>query len=52
MFKFLSLREQLQEERNQKNLLLGKYQDLENAILELGTIVAESTDVEEVIIDG
>lgn len=40
MFKFLSIREQLQEERRKNEALRAQSKDLENALLELAEIVA------------
>jgi hypothetical protein len=52
MFKFLGLREQLQEERRKNEALQAQNKDLENAVLELAEIVASNEAVLQEVQNG
>lgn len=52
MFKFLDLREQLQEERRKNEALQSQNKDLENAVLELAEIVASNEAVLQEVQNG
>jgi hypothetical protein len=52
MFKFLDLREQLQEERRKNEALQAQNKDLENAVLELAEIVAINEVLIQEVLNG
>ena len=52
MFKFLDLREQLQEERRKNEALQAQNKDLENAVLELAEIVAINEELIQEVFNG
>ena len=52
MFKFLDLREQLQEERRKNEAWQARNKDLENAVLELAEIVAINEELIQEVHNG
>lgn len=52
MFKFLGIREQLQEERRKNEALQAQNKDLEDAVVELAEIVAVNEELIQEVVNG